>query len=73
SEGSAEAPPEEEGRLSNPIQRRLCPNDVDDLIAAYCTGAPINELADRYGLHRTTVAAHLDRHQIPRHHEQSAW
>jgi lambda repressor-like predicted transcriptional regulator len=64
---------EEKGRLSNPIQRRLCPTDIGDLIAAYRAGAAINKLADRYGLHRTTVAAHLDRHHIERHHPDTEW
>lgn len=27
----------------------------------------------RYDVHRTTVAAHLDRHQVPRHRKQTAW
>lgn len=35
--------------------------------------ATISQLAADFGVHRTTVAAHLDRHQIPRHHEETAW
>ena len=64
---------EERGRLSNPAQRRLSPADVDDLIATYRAGATIRHLAAEFGIHRTTVAAHLDRHQIPRHRERTAW
>ena len=61
------------GRLSNPLQRRLCPTDITELIAAYRAGATINELADRHELHRTTVAARLDRHHVERHHSHNAW
>ena len=36
-------------------------------------GTTIYQLATDLGIHRTTVAAHLDRHQIPRHRERTAW
>jgi transposase-like protein len=72
-ESSHRPPPEEKGRLSNPIQRRLSPTDTDDLIAAYHAGATINELAHRYRLHRTTIAAHLDRHHVERHDSHGEW
>ena len=61
------------GRLSNPTQRRLSPSDIDDLIAAYQAGATISQLAADFSVHRTTIAAHLDRHQVRRHREQTAW
>ena len=61
------------GRLSNPPQRRLSPTDVEDLIAACQAGATISQLAVEFGIHRTTVTGHLDRHGIPRHSEQTAW
>ena len=61
------------GRLSNPTQRRLSPTDVDDLINEYRAGKTINQLASCYGVHRTTIAAHLDHHHIPRHHERARW
>ncbi len=61
------------GRLSNPPQRRLWPADIDDLIAACQTGGSINKLAVEFGIHRTTVTGHLDRHGVPRHREQTAW
>jgi transposase-like protein len=73
SDDRSEGPREEWGRLSNPAQRRLSPVDVDDLIATYRAGATIRHVAAEFGIHRTTVAAHLDRHQIPRHREQTAW
>jgi hypothetical protein len=68
-----EGPREERGRLSNPPQRRLSPSDIDDLVEAYRAGAGISRLAAKWGVHRTTVAGHLDRRKIPRHHERSAW
>ncbi len=69
----AEGRREEKGRLSNPPQRRLSPTDIDDLLEAYRAGATINQLAVEFGIHRTTVAGHLDRHGVPRHGEQTAW
>jgi transposase-like protein len=73
SDDHAEGPRDEEGRLSNPLQRRLSPTDINDLVEAYRTGATISRLAVKFGVHRTTVAGHLDRHSIPRHNEQAAW
>ena len=64
---------EERGWLSNPAQRRLSPTDIHDLISAYQAGATISQLADDFGVHRTTVAGHLDRHRVARHNEQTAW
>ncbi len=61
------------GRLSNPAQRRLASADIDDLIAAYRGGATISHLAVEFGIHRTTVAGHLDRPGVPRHGEQRQW
>jgi len=69
----AEGPREEKGRLSNPPQRRLSPTAVADLVEAYRAGATISQLAIEFGVHRTTVAGHLDRHQVPRHRERTAW
>ena len=69
----SEGPREEKGRLSNPSQRRLSPTEVDDFIAAYQAGATINQLAADFDVHRTTVASHLDRRGVRRHHELTAW
>ena len=66
-------PRQEKGRLSNPPQRLLSPIDLDNLLDAYQGGATINQLAVEFGIHRTTVAGHLDRHGVPRHSEQTAW
>ena len=69
----AEGAGEEKGRLSNPPQRRLSPSDIDELVNAYRGGATISQLAAEFGVHRTTVAGHLDRHGVPRHSEQTTW
>jgi hypothetical protein len=63
----------EKGRLSNPARRRLSPTAIVDLVEAYQAGATISQLAVDFGIHRTTVTGHLDRHGIPRHSEQTAW
>ena len=73
SQGARRPPPEEAGRLSNPIQRRLSTTEIDELIAAYRSGVTISELADRHGVHRSTVAATFDRHNVERHHAQTTW
>jgi transposase-like protein len=46
------------------IQRRLSPEDVAELVAAHEEGASQQELAARFGIFRTTVAAHLKRHGL---------
>ena len=61
------------GRLSNPAQRRLSPTAIVDLVEAYQAGATISQLAVEFGIHRTTVTGHLDRHGVPRHCEHTAW
>jgi transposase-like protein len=73
SDDRSEGTREEEGRRSNPPQRRLSPTDIDDLIKAYQGGATISQLAADFGVHRTTVTGHLDRHGVARHSEQTAW
>lgn len=73
SDDRSEGPREEKGRLSNPPRRRLSPTAVDGLVNAYRAGATISQLAVEFGIHRTTVAGHLDRNGVPRHSEQTAW
>jgi hypothetical protein len=58
--------PAEKGRLSNPVQRRLSAHEIDGLARLYREGATIDALVRRYGVHRTTVIAHLDRRGVPR-------
>ena len=59
---------EEKGQLSNPVQRRLSPGVVDDLTHFYKEGASIDALGRRYGVHRTTIIAQLDRRGVTRRH-----
>lgn len=54
-----------------PGERRLSPTDTDDFVETYQAGTTINQLAADFGVHRTTVAAHLDHYQIPRDREQT--
>ncbi len=58
--------PEERGRLSNPVQRRLQSTDIDALADLYQDGASIDALARRYQVHRTTVIHHLDQARVVR-------
>lgn len=57
---------EGKGQLSNPVQRRLSRGVVDELAHLYEEGVSIHALARRYGVHRTTIIAHLDRRGVPR-------
>ena len=57
---------EEKGQLSNPVQRRLSRGVVDKLAHLYEEGASMDALARRYGVHRTTIIAHLDRRGVAR-------
>jgi hypothetical protein len=57
---------DETGRLSNPVQRRLAPADVEELTSRYRAGATLVDLVARFGLHRSTIAAHPDREGVPR-------
>ena len=54
------------GRLSNPVQRRLSADKIDELARLYREGATIDALARRYAVHRTTVIHHLDQRGVPR-------
>ena len=67
---------EEEGRLSNPpvrqVQRRLKPDDINRLLAAYLSGDLIRDLAARFGVSPTTVIGHVSRNGLPRRGD-SGW
>ena len=40
--------------------KRLSPSDVDQLVREYCDGlSSVYDLADRWGVHRNTIAKHL--------------
>ena len=47
-------------------QTFLTTAEIDDLIGDYLGGASINDLAQRYRIHRATVFAHLRRRNTPR-------
>jgi transposase-like protein len=51
---------------SRQVQRRLPPEEVEELVAAYLAGATALALASKHSIHRTTVLALLERHQISR-------
>jgi transposase-like protein len=46
--------------------RRLNPDEIDELVATYRSGATVPQLVEEFGLHRTTVLAHLERRNVPR-------
>ena len=59
-------PTEEEGRLSNPVQRRLTDANIGQLVEDYVGGLSVNALARRFGIHRTTVMNHLESRGVQR-------
>jgi lambda repressor-like predicted transcriptional regulator len=63
---SGNAVPEERGRLSNPVQRRLSRAEIEQLTHLYREGASIDALARQYEVHRTTLIHRLDRAGIAR-------
>ena len=58
--------PDQEGRLSNPGQRRLSERQVDELCTTYLEGSSIDALAARSGVNRTTIISHFDRLGVKR-------
>jgi DNA invertase Pin-like site-specific DNA recombinase len=55
-------------RLLKRNARRLAEDKVDELIEAYLSGMSANAVAAQFGVHRTTVAAHLERRGMPAPH-----
>jgi len=51
---------------SRQIQRRLPPEEIEELVAGYLAGATALTLAGKHSIHRTTVLALLERHQVSR-------
>ena len=47
---------------SLPVQRRLGPDEVAELVAAYHRGLPVKELATSFKINRTTVLGHVRRY-----------
>jgi len=52
-------------RIEN-LQTFLTATEVDCLVYDYRSGVTVNELAERYGVHRATVSAHLTRRRVAR-------
>ena len=46
------------------VVRKLRPEQVAELVAAYKSGASTYELAEQFKIHRTTVSAHLRRQGV---------
>ena len=53
-------------RPTKPVQRRLTPSEVSAIAAAYQHGRSLDELAREFGVHRRTVAHHLERLGVAR-------
>ena len=51
---------------SRQVQRRLSPEEVEELVAAYLAGSTALTLAGKHSIHRTTVLALLERNQVSR-------
>jgi hypothetical protein len=56
----------EDARVPNPrellhVQRRLSQPKIESLVAGYEAGGRVGELAPIYGIHCTTVSAHVAR------------
>jgi DNA-binding CsgD family transcriptional regulator len=47
--------------------KQLSPDEVDEVVAAYQTGLTLNAVAVQFAIHRSTVAAHLQRRGIAQH------
>jgi transposase-like protein len=51
---------------SRQVQRRLPPEEIEELVASYLAGATALALASKHSIHRTTVLALLERHRVSR-------
>ncbi|MDA8301697.1 MAG: helix-turn-helix domain-containing protein [Actinomycetota bacterium] len=49
-----------------PVQGRLGPDEVVELVAAYRRGIPVEDLAVSFRINRTTVLGHIRRHGVPK-------
>ena len=57
-------------RLTAPVQRRLSPTEVAAIADKYQNGRSLSQLAQEFGVHRRTVAGHLERLGIARRMNQ---
>jgi transposase-like protein len=53
-------------RLGPPILRRLTRSQIGDVVTGYQSGRSLADLAQEFGIHRRTVADHLERVGVPR-------
>lgn len=60
--GQRDERPSSRPHQSRQFQRRLSVEEIAELVEAYEQGATQQELAVCFGIHRTTVASHLDAH-----------
>src|SRR5665213_1920064 len=51
---------------AKPLQRRLTPSEIEAATAAYQHGRSLDDLAREFGVHRRTVADHLERLGVAR-------
>ena len=51
---------------SRQVQRRLPSEEIEELVAGYLAGATALTLASKHSIHRSTVLALLERHQVSR-------
>jgi transposase-like protein len=56
-------PPQPHGKPKQ-VQRRLQPDEILDLVAAYQAGTTITDLAKQFQIHPMTVTAHLQRQGV---------
>lgn len=58
---------------SNQVLKRLLTAEVDELVEGYRAGGRVDDLAQRFGVHRTTVMTHLRRRHITPRPILTAW
>jgi hypothetical protein len=69
--GEPPVPPTDPLVATLPIQRRLGPDKVTELVAAYRRGVPVKELAAAFRINRTTVLGHVRRHGVPKRYRRA--
>jgi hypothetical protein len=70
---AAHAPASTEQPRPRRTQKRLRGVEVDEMVAAYRTGDSVDELAERFDVHRTTAMAHLRRRRVEPRVPFTAW
>jgi len=62
--------PEVSAGTGKQVHRRLCPAEIEELVAGYQAGATACQLADQFRIHRTTVLSLLERQSVARHNRR---